>query len=69
MIKNPTLQTALPKTCAGFSVLHELRLESVTAHPRHKRTGKPTRRLKHHDLYKVRACLRDAFQEIVTSVN
>jgi retron-type reverse transcriptase len=68
MLKNPAMRAALPKTCNGFATLHSLRLESVTAHPRDEKTGRSTRRLKHYDLYRVRPCLREAFQEITTRV-
>jgi hypothetical protein len=65
MLQHLTLHTVLPKTCTGFRILHKLRLQSITAHPRDEKTGISTRRLKHYDLYKVRPCLREAFTEII----
>lgn len=69
MLKNPTLKGKLPQTCNAFEQLHRLRLQSITAHPRESRTGKPTRRLKHHDFYKIRPLLQSAFSEIINTVN
>lgn len=65
MLKNPALKAKYPKAFLGLYDLHQLRLQSVTAHPRNKKTGKPTRRLKHPDLYKIRPRLRDAVDEII----
>lgn len=66
-VKDATLITALPTMMATFSQLHDLRLQSTTAHPRTKeKPGKPTaptRRLKHRDFYKMRSELTKAFDE------
>lgn len=63
-MKDATLKGMLPDTMACFAKLHDLRLESATAHPKTKKTGKPTRRLKHRDFYKIRADLIRAFDEL-----
>ena len=63
-IKDPVLTARLPDLTSGFSALHALRLESTTAHPRSKKTGKATRRLKHRDYYKIRKELTKAFDEL-----
>lgn len=63
-IKDPVLIAALPDAMACFTMLHALRLESTTAHPRSLKTGKATRRLKHRDFFKVRKDLVQAFDEI-----
>ncbi|MDP1644950.1 MAG: hypothetical protein Q8L71_05545 [Thiobacillus sp.] len=68
VLKHPTLLAKYPKACAGFDTLHQLRLESVTAHPRHSKSGMSTRRLKHHDFYKVRLVVQAAIAEIVATV-
>ena len=68
MLKNPTLQATLPKTCSAFGILHRLRLQSITAHPRDEKSGTSTRRLKHYDLYNVRPCMREAFNEIIRTI-
>lgn len=63
-IKDSILTKVLPDTMACFLKLHDLRLESVTAHPKNKNTGNPTRRLKHSDFYKIRPDLVKAFDEL-----
>jgi len=68
MLKHPTLVARYPKTTQGLHDLHQLRLQSVTAHPRNTKTGSSTRRLKHGDFYKVRPRLRDAIDEIISIV-
>lgn len=68
VLKHPTLLAKYPKACAGLDALHQLRLESVTAHPRHSKSGMPTRRLKHHEFYKVRPAVQVAIEEIVATV-
>ena len=45
-------------------VLDGLRGEDSIAHPRSQKTGNPTRRRKHSDLYKIRKQLVAAFDEI-----
>lgn len=66
-IKDIALTTALPKTMACFLKLHDLRLQSATAHPRTK-AGQPGRRLKHRDFYKLRPELVNAFDELENGV-
>ncbi|MDA8156120.1 MAG: hypothetical protein M0Z52_06660 [Actinomycetota bacterium] len=68
MLQNPTMQENLPKTCLAFNLLHQLRLQSLTAHPRDK-AGQPTRRLKHRDLYTIRPSLQAAFLELIAASN
>lgn len=68
MVHHPALIRKFPKAASGLDKLHQLRLHSVTAHPRHRRTGRDTRRLKHSDYYAIRPDLRDAFAEIVATV-
>ncbi len=67
-IKDTVLTAALPLTMDCFMQLHNLRLESTTAHPKSQKTGKPTRRLKHHDFYKIRPKLIAAFDEIESNI-
>jgi hypothetical protein len=62
-LAHPTLLALLPVAMAAFHKLHALRLESTTAHPRTKTPGKPTRRLKHSDFYKLRPEMINAFDE------
>ena len=62
-IKDATLVATLPKTMACFLKLHDLRLQSATAHPKTK-AGKPGRQLKHKDYFKIRADLVGTFDEI-----
>jgi Reverse transcriptase (RNA-dependent DNA polymerase) len=61
-IKDATLITALPNMMACLLILHDLRLQSTTAHPRQK-AGTPTRRLKHRDFQKLRPKLVAAWDE------
>lgn len=68
MVTHPTIQALLPKTCSGFDNLHQLRLQSVTAHPRHTKSGGNTRRLKHYDFYKLKPKVKEAIQEIIDMV-
>lgn len=68
MLQYPTLKSLIPNTCAGFDKLHQLRLQSVTAHPRNLKTGGNTRRLKHHDFSNVKKVLCEAVQEIINVV-
>jgi hypothetical protein len=65
-IKNPTLVAKLPITMAVLKKLHDVRLQSTTAHPEH--SGKPTRRLKHRDFYKLRGDLIKAFNEFEATI-
>lgn len=66
-IKDATLVAALPKLMASLLVLHDLRLQSTTAHPRQK-AGTPTRRLKHRDFYKLRPGLIDGLDEFEAAI-
>ncbi len=61
-IKDATLTATLPNLMGAFLTLHDLRLQSTTAHPRQK-AGIPTRRLKHRDFYKLRPALVAGFDE------
>lgn len=67
-LKHPILVSSLPNAMNAFSLLHDLRLESVTAHPRSLKTGVGTRRLKHRDFYKIRPVLQAAFDEIEQTI-
>jgi hypothetical protein len=67
-IKHPSMLAYVPRTCDAFGKLHQLRLQSLTSHPRDLKTGKPTRRLKHRDYYKIRPALKAAFCEIMAVV-
>jgi len=62
------VRTAIPIVISGFKALHDLRVKSITAHPRSLRTGAATKRLKHTDYYHVRTPLRAAFDEIEQSI-
>lgn len=61
---NQTLKNAIPDTINGFKALHQLRLQSLTAHPRMQRTGRPTKRIKHRDFARIRKPIERAFHEI-----
>jgi hypothetical protein len=61
-IKDTTLNGALPQLMAALLLLHDLRLQSTTAHPRQK-AGTPTRRLKHRDFHRMRPILIAALNE------
>jgi len=63
-IKDPLLNAQLPCLMACFKQIHELRLDSTTAHPKSLKTGKATRRLRHRDFYKIRREIIDAFNEL-----
>lgn len=63
-LNDANLAAALPTAIPALKALHTLRLESSVAHPRNKKTGKPTRRLKYHDFYKIRKQLILAVDEI-----
>jgi len=66
-IKDATLVGALPKLMGSLLVLHNLRLQSTTAHPRQK-AGAPTRRLKHRDFYKLRPYLVAGWEEVEAGI-
>lgn len=63
-LKDPVLIALLPTAIPALQTLHAIRLQSSVAHPRSLKTGQPTRRLKHHDFYKMRQQLISAFEEI-----
>jgi hypothetical protein len=65
-IKHPTLIAGLPTMMAVLKRLHDVRLQSTTAHPEH--SGKPTRRLKHRDFYKLCGDLIKAIDECEAGV-
>jgi hypothetical protein len=67
-IKHPILLANLPKLMNVLTILHDLRLQSITAHPRSQKTGKGTRRLRHYDFYKIRPFLLAGFSELESSV-
>jgi hypothetical protein len=59
------LRADFPNLMRGFARLHELRIRSFTAHPRHQKTGALNRRITHAQYYRVRKLLVSAFQELV----
>lgn len=63
-LRDKSLIKQLPDLLSGFQTLHDLRLQSITAHPFNKRSGAATRRLKHRDLSLVRKPLILAFDEL-----
>jgi hypothetical protein len=63
-LNDPVLIALLPTAIPALQTLHAIRLQSSVAHPRSLKTGQPTRRLKHHDFYKIRKQLISAFEEI-----
>ena len=65
MLLNPTLNGQLPRTCIGFKQLHDLRLKSITAHPRDHKRKKTTKRISHRQFYLVRKPLFVAFSEFI----
>lgn len=64
MLGNRHLRERYPMASAGLRRLHELRLQSMTSHPRLHSTGAPTRRLKHRDFHSVAPGLRAAAESI-----
>lgn len=67
-LRDATLLPNLPQLLPCFLRLHNLRLESTTAHPRSQRSGAATRRLKHRDFYTIRNDLVLAFDELEASI-
>ena len=61
---NPILLATIPSVIAGFKALHDMRISSITAHPRSLKTGVATRRLKHSDYRNLRPILVTSFDEI-----
>lgn len=68
VVHHPTLVTTLPFTMGAFQTLHNLRIASITAHPRSLKTGRSTRRLTQTDYRKIRPSLLAAFGELETLV-
>jgi hypothetical protein len=68
-VKDAVLGAKLPQMMRVLKRLHEVRLESATAHPKTKSTGKPTRRLKHRDFYRLRRDLILAFDEFEATIS
>ena len=66
MLKHAALIAKYPVAATAFYDLHQLRLQSVTAHPRNK--GATTRRLKHYDYRKMRPRIEAAIRELITVV-
>ena len=48
----------------GFYKLHQLRIRSLTAHPRHLRTQAHNKRVKHPHFYRIRKSLVAAFDQL-----
>lgn len=67
-LRDQTLLQHVPQLMPCFLRLHELRLESTTAHPRNQRSGAATRRLKHRDFYAIRKDLIVAFDELESHI-
>ena len=67
-LRDPTLLAQLPQLVPCFLRLHNLRLESTTAHPRSQQSGGATRRLKHRDFYAIRKELALAFDELEANI-
>jgi hypothetical protein len=59
-----TLRQNLPKTLQALKALHDTRLLSMTAHPRHRNSGKPTRRLHMKDFRALKPLLSEALDEM-----
>lgn len=66
-LKDVSCTAASPVVCSGFKALHDLRIQSSTAHPRQHKTGAPTRRLKHHDYRNVRPQVAAAIEQIIAT--
>ncbi|MCI0559133.1 MAG: hypothetical protein MN733_11605 [Nitrososphaera sp.] len=62
------VRASIPSVISGFKALHDLRVKSITAHPRSLRTGATTRRLKHLDFYNIRPLLVGSFDEIEATI-
>ena len=61
-IKDAICTAAVPRTCIGFGDLHQLRIQSATAHPKHKSGA--GRRLKYYEYYKVRPAMVAGMNEL-----
>lgn len=64
-LSDPTCLKLLPQVCLGFKALHNLRIQSSTAHPKQSKTGQPSRRLKHYDFRQVTPSVQSALLEII----
>ncbi|KPF91181.1 hypothetical protein IP81_13510 [Novosphingobium sp. AAP83] len=67
-LRDQTLLAHLPQLMPCFLRLHDLRLDSTTAHPRSQRSGTATRRLKHRDFRAIRNDLIHAFDELEANI-
>jgi hypothetical protein len=65
---DPDCVRRVPDVCHGFKALHDLRITSSTAHPRGKKTGTPSRRLKHRDWRPVEPAMRAAITQLVATL-
>lgn len=63
-----SISPILPVSMPILLRFHHLRLESITAHPRLKRSGTATRRLKHRDYRAIRSDLVIAFDELEANI-
>ncbi len=62
------LKTDFPKLRNGFSKLHLLRIRSLTAHPKHLKTGAVNRRITHAQYYRIRRSVVAAFDELAAKM-
>lgn len=60
-------RTGFPALIDGFYKLHQLRIRSFTAHPRHT-SGTINKRITHRQYHRIRGALVLAFRELVTRV-
>lgn len=67
-LKDSSLLKELPDLLSGFQALHDVRLQSITAHPIVSRSGANTRRLKHKDFSSIRKALILAFDEFESKI-
>lgn len=63
-LRNPHLLSHFPQVCAAFTLVHDLRIQSRMAHPRHIRTGSMNRQLRHSQVRSIGPPLRRAFREL-----
>ena len=63
-LNNPHMSAAFPAVYQAFSQIHQLRIKSQMAHPRHLKSGNWNRHVKHSELRKVGPVLRSAFREL-----
>lgn len=62
------LHRDFPNLLKGFSQLHELRIRSFTAHPRHLRTGALNKRITHRRYYRSRKAIVAALEELTQAL-